>query len=72
MTGTQPAVSSLEGALLTERHILVVAHTGRQDSLDAAVEVCRRLIDAGLTPVLSRDDLDDILAVAPERMSSKD
>ena len=66
MTGTQPAVSSLEGALLTERHILVVAHTGRQDSLDAAVEVCRRLIDAGLTPVLSRDDLDDILAVAPE------
>jgi NAD+ kinase len=48
-----------------ERHILVVAHTGRQDSLDAAVEVCHQLIDAGLTPVLSPDDRDDILAAAP-------
>ncbi len=51
--------------MTTDRHILVVAHTGRRDSLDAAVEVCRRLIEAGLTPVLSPDDVTDILAAAP-------
>jgi NAD+ kinase len=52
--------------LTSDRHILVVAHTGRQDSLDAAVTVCRQLIDAGLTPVLSPDDEPDILASAPD------
>ena len=51
---------------MSQRHILVVAHTGRQESLDAAVEVCRQLIDAGLTPVLAREDQDDILAVSPD------
>jgi NAD+ kinase len=48
-----------------ERHILIVAHTGRDDSLEAAVSVCRQLQDAGLTPVLNRDELDDLLAYAP-------
>ena len=37
------------------RHLLVVAHTGREDSLRAGVQVCRQLIDAGLVPVVSED-----------------
>jgi NAD+ kinase len=36
-----------------ERHILVVAHTGRRESLDAAVQVCRQLAAAGITPVVA-------------------
>ncbi len=51
---------------MTDRHILVVAHTGRQDSLDAGIAVCRQLIAAGLTPVLSDDEFDDIMAAAPD------
>jgi NAD+ kinase len=47
----------------SDRHILVVAHTGRAESLDAAVEVCRQLMAAGLTPVMAQSDVDDILAV---------
>ncbi|MBI5160207.1 MAG: NAD kinase [Micrococcales bacterium] len=42
------------------RHLLVIAHTGRADSLAAGVDVCRRLIAAGLTPVLSEDEWADI------------
>jgi NAD+ kinase len=49
----------------TKRHILVVAHTGRPDSLQAGVEVCRQLLDAGLTPVLSSDEHRDLLVTAP-------
>ena len=49
-----------------DRHILVVAHTGRQDSLEAGVEVCRQLIAAGLVPVLSGDERADLLAAAPD------
>ena len=33
------------------RHLLVVAPTGRADSLEAGVHVCLRLIAAGITPV---------------------
>lgn len=47
------------------RHLLVVAHTGRPDSLEAGIDVCRRLIDAGLTPVLSEDEWADIVAASP-------
>lgn len=50
----------------TERHILVVAHTGRDESLSAAIEVCRQLIAAGLTPVLSPDDVADVRRAAPD------
>jgi NAD+ kinase len=49
-----------------ERHILVVAHTGRPDSLEAGVEVCRQLMAAGLTPVVSPDEFDDFPMAAPE------
>lgn len=48
------------------RHLLVVAHTGRRDSLDAGVDVCRQLIAAGITPVLSADDHDDLVGAAPD------
>ncbi|MGV3713862.1 NAD kinase [Pseudolysinimonas sp.] len=48
------------------RHLLVVAHTGRPDSLEAGIEVCRQLIAAGLTPVLSPDEHRDLLAAAPD------
>jgi len=52
---------------LTEsRHLLVVAHTGREDSLAAGLEVCRQLIAAGLTPVLCEDEHRDLLAADPE------
>jgi NAD+ kinase len=50
--------------LTITRHILVVAHTGREESLDASIQVCRQLLAAGLTPVLSRDEFDDIVAAA--------
>jgi len=45
-----------------ERRILVVTHTGRDDALAAAAEVCARLLDAGVTVVVPpghRDDLRD-------------
>jgi len=48
------------------RHLLVVAHTGREDSLQAGVRVCRQLINAGLVPVVSADERDDLLAAAPD------
>ena len=52
--------------MTAERHILVVAHTGRADSLAAGIQVCQRLVDFGLTPVLSEDEFDDFMAAAPE------
>lgn len=48
------------------RHILVVSHTGRRDSLRAAVEVCRQLIDAGVTPVIVQDEYTDLVVQAPD------
>ena len=50
--------------MTSDRHILVVAHTGRQDSLEAAISVCRQLVAAGLTPVLSQDEYAHIMAEA--------
>ena len=48
------------------RYILVVAHTGRQDSLRAGLHVCAQLIAAGVTPVLSEDERRDLLEADPE------
>ena len=48
------------------RHILVVAHTGRRDSLLAAVTVCQQLLASEATPVLPPTELADILASCPE------
>lgn len=47
------------------RHLLVVAHTGRAVSLEAGLQVCRRLIAAGLVPVVADAELGDFLAVDP-------
>jgi NAD+ kinase len=43
-----------------DRHILLVSHTGRRDSIDAALEVCDILHGAGLTPVMPFDEYADI------------
>ncbi|OII14488.1 NAD kinase [Curtobacterium sp. MCBA15_008] len=43
-----------------DRHILLVSHTGRRDSIDAAVEVCDLLHAAGLVPVMPFDEYADI------------
>lgn len=51
---------------MADRHMLVVSHTGRLDSLDAAVTVCRQLIAAGVTAVLRGNEHADIVARAPE------
>ncbi|WP_419817150.1 NAD kinase [Glaciibacter flavus] len=50
----------------SHRHILVVAHTGRSGSLTAAVDVCKQLTEAGVTPVLPGDQWDDLHHYAPE------
>lgn len=49
-----------------QRYILVVAHTGRRDSLEAGVQVCRQLVSAGVIPVLSEDERRDLLLAAPD------
>jgi NAD+ kinase len=63
-----PRASNSKGSLTvtTDRHILIVAHTGRQDSLDAAVQVCRQLFAAGMIPVLCRDERAELLVAAPD------
>jgi NAD+ kinase len=45
-----------------QRAILVVSHTGRRDSIDAAVSVIEELAAGGATPVLRRDEWNDIAA----------
>ncbi|MGL4339875.1 MAG: NAD kinase [Rhodoglobus sp.] len=50
--------------MTAERNILIVAHTGRDESLQAGISVCRQLIAGGLTPVLSEDEYRCILANA--------
>lgn len=49
-----------------QRHILVVAHTGRAESLSAGIQVCRQLIGAGLVPVVSDDEQADLVSAAPD------
>jgi NAD+ kinase len=49
----------------TQRHILIVSHTGRRDSIDAALEVCSLLIEASVVPVVPRDEYDDIRSAEP-------
>jgi NAD+ kinase len=48
------------------RYILVVAHTGRRDSLEAALTVCQQLIDDGAIPVLDRSGREDLVLASPE------
>ena len=53
--------------MAAERRILVVSHTGREESLEAATRVCHQLLGApGVVPVLSPDECRDLRAYAPE------
>ncbi len=52
--------------MTSERHILVVTHTGRRESLQAGVQVCRQLLDAGVVPVLPDQDQADMVGMAGE------
>jgi NAD+ kinase len=45
-----------------DRYMLVVSHTGRRESLDAAATVVTSLVAAGVTPVLIEDEREDLLA----------
>ena len=47
------------------RHILVVSHTGRADSLDAAAHVLTMLGDAGVICVLGEEEKADLVAHSP-------
>ncbi|MBT8163816.1 MULTISPECIES: NAD kinase [Arthrobacter] len=42
------------------RRVLVLAHTGREDSLRAAWDACGQLHTSGLVPVMQKSELDDI------------
>jgi len=44
------------------RYVLVVTHTGREDALLASQEVCAQLVAAGVTPVMTSDELADTKA----------
>jgi len=65
MSGLASAVADA-GRRSSDRHILIVSHTGRRDSIDAALEVCALLCNSGLIPVLPRDEYDDMRAAEPE------
>lgn len=51
---------------MTDRCILVVAHTGRAESLSAAVDVVRLLRAAGVRPVVDDESLDDVRSATGE------
>jgi NAD+ kinase len=51
---------------VAERHILVVSHTGRVETIEAAVAVCRRLTADGVEPVVPLADRADLLAHDPK------
>lgn len=51
--------------MTTDRNILVVAHTGREASLHAAIEAIRLLAVGGVHPVLVATDRDDLVAADP-------
>lgn len=44
---------------MTKRLVLVVSHTGREDSLLAGQEVCSQLLASGITPVMTANELSD-------------
>lgn len=48
------------------RYILVVSHAAQAAPLEASVEVCRLLRDAGVVPVLREVELAAVAAVAPD------
>lgn len=51
--------------MTTARHILVVAHTGRQEAVSAAIETCEQLISFGIVPVMTGEELADVKTKSP-------
>ncbi len=49
--------------------MLVVSHTGREDSLIAAIDVCRQLVAEGIIPVTTAEEREDILDRDPSLSS---
>src|SRR5690606_5296873 len=47
------------------RSILVVSHTGRTESLAAAAQVCRELLDGGVAAVTTREERQDLIKHDP-------
>ncbi|WP_394941284.1 NAD kinase [Psychromicrobium sp. YIM B11713] len=45
-----------------ERRVLILAHTGREDSMTAALQVCEQLRASGLQAVMTAEDIADLLA----------
>lgn len=54
---------------MTTRHILVVAHTGRDDALAAGVQVCSQLTAAGVGVVVAQSQHQDFLAAGVDNGS---
>ena len=49
----------------SERHVLVLLHAAQNDAVLAATEVCLRLVEAGIVPVVRDTERDEIQAAAP-------
>ncbi|WP_179389037.1 NAD kinase [Psychromicrobium silvestre] len=45
-----------------DRRVLILAHTGREDSMTAALQVCEQLRSAGLQAVMTAEDVADMVA----------
>lgn len=54
------------------RNVLVLAHTGRRDAVDAAITVAGSLYRAGLRPVMLEQDIQTINAVAGPQLRAAD
>ncbi|MER3395016.1 MAG: NAD kinase, partial [Microcella pacifica] len=50
--------------MTADRHLLVVAHTGRAESLAAAVRAVHHIRDAGLVAVAAEDSVEELRAAA--------
>ena len=46
---------------MMSRRVLILAHTGREESLKAAWEACALLHESGLVPVLQENELGDMV-----------
>ena len=66
MTAPDSGSASVAGTGAETRYILVVAHTGRADSLVAAATVAEQLLASGAVPVFTTDERADLLAASPQ------
>ncbi|MEY4617834.1 MAG: hypothetical protein RL101_20 [Actinomycetota bacterium] len=46
------------------RYILIVTHAGRPDAVTATLEACEQLVSAGITPVMTSDQLGEVRGMA--------